>query len=290
MENQRQQEIAVAESERAERIRLESLRQKSLKNQSAVASPEVKRHLQDFLKRKEAAASMSNLKMVPATPNTTQFTGRSDSQNEGEIGQNPTNVASSGASSSHGAILRKTASESNLLKMKHGKRSLRMSEERNGPYSRLMAGGGGANPLLGVSGREPSIPETSAITIATPSAVTDHDSLQGSPGSNHSASSLCSMPGGSGIPIFSTKSSNQCTTRPPLVRDLSLTSAAEQYTGSSAPNSPKVINSLDTVFIYFKFNIEIKCFIFCCIKYIHSSTATTHYAWVTSWTWSSCGE
>ena len=253
MENQRQQEIAVAESERAERIRLESLRQKSLKNQSAVASPEVKRHLQDFLKRKEAAASMSNLKMVPATPNTTQFTGRSDSQNEGEIGQNPTNVASSGVSSSHGAILRKTASESNLLKMKHGKRSLRMSEERNGPYSRLMAGGGGANPLLGVSGREPSIPETSAITIATPSAVTDHDSLQGSPGSNHSASSLCSMPGGSGIPIFSTKS-NQCTTRPPLVRDLSLTSAAEQYTGSSAPNSPKVLNSLDTVFIYFKFN------------------------------------
>ena len=242
MENQRQQEIAVAESERAERIRLESLRQKSLKNQSAVASPEVKRHLQDFLKRKEAAASMSNLKMVPATPNTTQFTGRSDSQNEGEIGQNPTNVASSGASSSHGAILRKTASESNLLKMKHGKRSLRMSEERNGPYSRLMAGGGGANPLLGVSGREPSIPETSAITIATPSAVTDHDSLQGSPGSNHSASSLCSMPGGSGIPIFSTKS-NQCTTRPPLVRDLSLTSAAEQYTGSSAPNSPKVIST-----------------------------------------------
>ena len=253
MENQRQQEIAVAESERAERIRLESLRQKSLKNQSAVASPEVKRHLQDFLKRKEAAASMSNLKMVPATPITTQFTGRSGSQNEGDIGgQNPTNVASSGASSSsHGAILRKTASESNLLKMKHGKRSLRMSEERNGPYSRLMAvGGGGANPLLGVSGREPSIPETSAITIATPSAVNDHDSLQGSPGSNHSASSLCSMPGGSGIPIFSTKS-NQCTTRPPLVRDLSLTSAAEQYTGSSAPSSPKVIHSFDTGFIYF---------------------------------------
>jgi len=80
-----------------ERLRLEILKQKSQKEQSAVASPEVKRHLQEFVlqkKRKEAAASMSNLvKMVPtatAPPST--------------------------------PILRKTASESNLLKMKTGRR------------------------------------------------------------------------------------------------------------------------------------------------------------------------
>ena len=37
---------AAVEQERAERIRLEALRQKSCTQQSAVASPEVKRHLQ----------------------------------------------------------------------------------------------------------------------------------------------------------------------------------------------------------------------------------------------------
>ena len=60
-----------------ERIRLEALRQKSCKNQSAIASPEVKRHLQEFVKkRKEAAASMSNLKLVPATPNNINSMGK----------------------------------------------------------------------------------------------------------------------------------------------------------------------------------------------------------------------
>ena len=228
-----------------ERNRLEALRQKSYKHQSAVASPEVKRHLQDFLKsRKEAAASMSNLKLVPSTPNSIFSIGRNETNSaEPENDQISSNKAARGASASHGAMLRKTASESNLLKMKHGKRSLRMSDDRGGPYSRLMSSGG-ANPSLGISGREPSIPETSAISIVNQSAATDHDSLQGSPCSNHSASSLCSMPGGSGIPMIGTKPNSMTpgTTRPPLVRDLSLTSAAaEHYTGS-APSSPKVMH------------------------------------------------
>ena len=245
MEAQRQaKENAAAEQERVERIRLEALRMKSCKNQSAVASPEVKRHLQEFVKkRKEAAASMSNLKLVPATPNNMNSMGRCENSNENEPGQNSSNVPTSGITTSHGAMLRKTASESNLLKMKHGKRSLRMSEERGGPYSRLISSGV-ANPSLGISGREPSIPETTAISIINQSTATaDHDSLHGSPSSNHSACSLSSMPGGTGIPIIGTKSNsvNPGTTRPPLVRDLSLTSAAEQFIGSSAPNSPKVL-------------------------------------------------
>ena len=94
-----------------EKMKLEILKQKSRQEQSAVASPEVKRHLQEFVlkKRKEqavitpnnpsgasAVGSMSNLKMVPTASNPP-----------------PPNHA----------LLRKTASESNLLKMKHGKRS-----------------------------------------------------------------------------------------------------------------------------------------------------------------------
>ena len=243
MEAQRQaKENAAAEQERVERIRLEALRQKSCKQQSAVASPEVKRHLQEFVKkRKEAAASMSNLKLVPATPSSISSMGRNGNSTETDNGQNSNNVASTGVAPSHGAMLRKTASESNLLKMKHGKRSLRMSEERSGPYSRLISSGG-ANPSLGISGREPSIPESSPLSIVNQPAATDHDSLQGSPCSNHSASSLCSMPGSNAIPIMGAKSSSVTpgTTRPPLIRDLSLTSAAEHYIGSSAPNSPKV--------------------------------------------------
>ena len=241
MEAQRQaKESAAAEQERIERIRLEALRQKSCRQQSAVASPEVKRHLQEFvkknLKRKEAASSMSNLKLVP---NSVGFSGRNGNGNVVESSQNVSGVASSGTGSPHGAILRKTASESNLLKMKPGKRSIG-GAERGVPYSRLMSSG--ANPSLGTTGREPSIPEASAISIVNQSAGTGNDSLQGSPGSTHSASSFCSIPGGMNIP--GTRSQpNSVTpgaTRPPLARDLSLTSTAENYTGSSAPNSPKV--------------------------------------------------
>ena len=92
-----------------EKLKLEILKQKSRQEQSAVASPEVKRHLQEFVLKKKrtegvqgapaggaAVGSMSNLKMVPTASNPP-----------------PPNHA----------LLRKTASESNLLKMKHGKRS-----------------------------------------------------------------------------------------------------------------------------------------------------------------------
>jgi len=106
-----------------EKMKLEILKQKARHDQSAVASPEVKKHLADFVlakKRKEASAvSMSNLKMVPTAGQTAP---------------------------PHHALLRKTASESNLLKMKHGKRS--------GPH-------GIASPYQRASGlcHQPAIPE-----------------------------------------------------------------------------------------------------------------------------------
>ena len=40
---------AAADTEKTEKIRLEALRQKSCHKQSAVASPEVKRHLAEFV-------------------------------------------------------------------------------------------------------------------------------------------------------------------------------------------------------------------------------------------------
>ena len=104
-------------------MKLEILKQKARQDQTAVASPEVKKHLADFVlakKRKEASAvSMSNLKMVPTVGNTAP---------------------------PHHALLRKTASESNLLKMKHGKRI--------GPH-------GIASPYQRASGlcHQPAIPE-----------------------------------------------------------------------------------------------------------------------------------
>ena len=102
-----------------EKLRLELLKQKSRHDQSAVASPEVKRHLQEFVlqkKRKEAAASMGNLKLVPTAVPPAQ------------------------------PILRKTASESNLLKMKS---------------PRLRGGGahGGAHGAAPYSRTHPVIPE-----------------------------------------------------------------------------------------------------------------------------------
>ena len=106
-----------------EKMKLEILKQKARQDQTAVASPEVKKHLADFVlakKRKEASAvSMSNLKMVPTVGNTAP---------------------------PHHALLRKTASESNLLKMKHGKRI--------GPH-------GIASPYQRASGlcHQPAIPE-----------------------------------------------------------------------------------------------------------------------------------
>ena len=117
--------VAGPDLDRQEKLRLELLKQKSRHDQSAVASPEVKRHLQEFVlqkKRKEAAASaasMGNLKLVPTAVPPSQ------------------------------PILRKTASESNLLKMKSPRLRAGGGAHGAGPYSR------GSHP--------PSIPETSAV-------------------------------------------------------------------------------------------------------------------------------
>ncbi|XP_059083212.1 histone deacetylase 4-like isoform X1 [Tigriopus californicus] len=113
----------MKEGSRGEKLHLEILKQKSRQEQSAVASPEVKRHLQEFVlqkKRKEAAASMGNLKLVPQALPPSQ------------------------------PILRKTASESNLLKMKN---------KRNSTDSRL-----GATPY---QRHHPSIPETTVLSGQT---------------------------------------------------------------------------------------------------------------------------
>ena len=104
------------------KMKLEILKQKARGEQSAVASPEVKSHLQEFVlqkKRKEAAVSMSNLKMVPTANHAPP----------------------------HHALLRKTASESNLLKMKPGKRG-GAAHGISSPYQR----GGGMY-------HQPAIPE-----------------------------------------------------------------------------------------------------------------------------------
>ena len=110
----------------SDKLRLEILKQKSSQEQSAVASPEVKRHLQEFvLQKKRKEASMTNLKLVPTAVPPPQ------------------------------PILRKTASESNLLKMK--KTSKRAS--------------GSTGPYPGASSRltHPAIPETAAIDCCSSS-------------------------------------------------------------------------------------------------------------------------
>ncbi|XP_023329564.1 uncharacterized protein LOC111702186 [Eurytemora carolleeae] len=92
-----------------EKNRIESLKLKDETCQSAVASPEVKRRLQEVIlqrKRKDAAASMGNLK----------------------IGIPP---VSGGSTPLQTAILRKVQSESNLLKIKN-----KRGDRSSGPYSR----------------------------------------------------------------------------------------------------------------------------------------------------------
>ena len=82
--------------ERENKFRLEVLKQKDKTTESAVASPEVKRRLQEVIlqrKRREAAASMGNLQVCGPPGLST-------------VSQPPT------------ALLRKVQSESNLLKIK----------------------------------------------------------------------------------------------------------------------------------------------------------------------------
>lgn len=139
-------------------------------------------------KRKEAAASMNNLKLVPSV---TSGGGGGYSTGGAGVGVNgaagvpgPLSGAAGAAAAANATILRKTASESNLLKMKMKKK---MGAKEVGPYQRA-GPGGNANPNLHAAGREPSIPETQAVSIVNNSA--NSDSLQGSPCSNHSTSSF----------------------------------------------------------------------------------------------------
>ena len=94
--------------ERENKFRLDVLKQKDKTSESAVASPEVKRRLQEVIlqrKRREAAASMGNLQMcVPVCSSAPQP---------------PT------------ALLRKVQSESNLLKIKNKR------DRPSAPYSRV---------------------------------------------------------------------------------------------------------------------------------------------------------
>ena len=134
-------EEAEEQRDSQDRIRLEILKQKSRHDQSAVASPEVKRHLAEFVLKKRskegvpagvigsgtaagasgtsqatspasAAASMGNLKLIMPK----------EGSASGQVG-NPTGGQ---------PILRKTASESNLLKIK----SKRNSSLCSAPYHR----------------------------------------------------------------------------------------------------------------------------------------------------------
>lgn len=134
------------DTDRQERLRLEVLKQKSSQEQSAVASPEVKRHLAEFVLQKRrnkdtstapgsSTTSMSNLRLVPNAPLAPQ------------------------------PILRKTASESNLLKMK----SKRSAVSSAAPYYRT---------------HHPVIPETSifsGVSFSSSSAASSSKSQNSSP-------------------------------------------------------------------------------------------------------------
>ena len=146
-------------------------------------------------KRKEAAASMNNLKLVPAMGVASSGGGGGggsgySSSGSGVNGAPPLAAAGGGTAAGGTASvvqLRKTASESNLLKMKMKPKRVGMAKEAVGPYQR---GGGGTSNNQPLHSREPSIPETQAVSIVNVNSATNSDSLQGSPCSNHSTSSF----------------------------------------------------------------------------------------------------
>lgn len=200
-----------------ERMRLEILKQKSSQEQSAVASPEVKRHLQEFVlqkKRKEAAASMGNLKLVPASP---------------VIPPQP--------------ILRKTASESNLLKIKKGPGSKRFS---GAPY-----------PVVSSASRHPVIPETCEgdHVVLSKSQNNSPPIELGSPSSvkelrqQHSGASSANSSQGS-APTSPKTLQQQLGQRPQLSKPqrsldlLSSVSAASTLNSKSLPNIPSAVSRL----------------------------------------------
>lgn len=262
------------------RERLEALRQKSRHHESAVASPEVKRHLQEFVKKRLGTASMTNLKM-PSSSNPSGTCGGgtgktifSAGQRGGDsgsssvashVGSDPSGqqnqaAASSGGGSlapnNNGAILRKTASESNLLKMKTSKRGSAEGSfggfgggggcgPRTGPYHHSACRHGWGAPSL--NSREPSIPETqevAEIAMAGAAETVAASPLQGSPSSVRSSTTAASSFGSTAAAASTTPPQKQ--RRPALSRDSSL---AEGYAGglgmvaggSSGPASPKAL-------------------------------------------------
>ena len=128
---------AVTAGGKDNKFRLDALKTKDKTSESAVASPEVKRRLQEVIlqrKRREAAASMGNLQtgipgpVTPAPPNPS-------------------------------AILRKVQSESNLLKIKNKR------DRVSAPYTRVF------NNQLQL------VPETSAVSgseASTPSPINNN--------------------------------------------------------------------------------------------------------------------
>lgn len=150
LEQQRKREEIA--KERENQFRLDVLKQKDKTCESAVASPEVKRRLQEVIlqrKRREAAASMGNLQIgIPvSTPP-----------------QQPT------------ALLRKVQSESNLLKIKTKR------DRNSAPYSRVFNHQLQLVPeSVAVSGSEASTPSpisqnslSSQHSIASQSALPAH--------------------------------------------------------------------------------------------------------------------
>jgi hypothetical protein len=140
-----------------------------------VASPEVKQHLKEFVRRRkeDAAASMGNLRAAagPAPPQPQP-------------------------------ILRKTASESNLLKMK----SKRLNSLDGGGGSRL-----GATPY---HRQHPAIPEATAVLHTPSSSTHSSSSCNSSPNELNSPSN--SVPqvsdvDGRILATFTAYTMNECT-------------------------------------------------------------------------------
>ena len=146
LDQQRRREELTAVNltkERENKFRLDVLKQKDKTTESAVASPEVKRRLQEVIlqrKRREAAASMGNLQIcVPSGVST--------------AAQPPT------------ALLRKVQSESNLLKIKTKR------DRSSAPYS-TYARGSSAQLQLVPEMAPVNCSEAITSTASTPSSNT----------------------------------------------------------------------------------------------------------------------
>ena len=164
-QQRRQREEAVAGASAVVKdFRLDALKAKDKTSESAVASPEVKRRLQEVIlqrKRREAAASMGNLQtgipgpVTPAPPNPS-------------------------------AILRKVQSESNLLKIKNRVRP----SAGAAPYSRVFNNQLQLVPETSVvSGSEASTPSPISTSVSNGSVSANHQHQIQSSSSVESAAS-----------------------------------------------------------------------------------------------------